>query len=526
MLDEDAVRDPDTPAARQIGTPLWQVDQVTKSYPGVRANDKVSLTLRRGAIHGLLGENGCGKSTLIKMLSGVQEPDSGRILKNGSPVRITSPIEARKLGVATVFQEFSIVPTLSVAENVYLGRMPRGRFGQIDWQKAVDGTEAVLAEMGIAIPAKAITGTLSVAEQQLVEIAKALAANAEMIILDEPTAALGLEEIETLHGLLRTMKARGCAILYVSHRLDEVERIVDEVTILRNGKVVSESGATEITVTSIVEAMIGDTVGEHYPKVCNATDDVALEVEDIATNNGVDGVSFTLKKGEVLGLGGVLGSGRTEIARALFGIDPLVRGRVLLNGKPSAPRNEGEAIAAGFGLVSENRKFDGLFFNFSASGNLTSANLKALSPRFILNLGQETKVTRDYIDRLEISREADAKSVQFLSGGNQQKVVIARWLFADTDILIFDEPTQGIDIGAKVAVYRLMNQLTERGKSILLISSDHDELLAMSDRIAVVRDGRVVDVADAGALSHEDLVKASAEADATHKSTGAKPAAI
>jgi len=492
-------------------TPLWEFVDITKAYPGVLANDKVKIQLMPGSIHGLLGENGCGKSTMIKTLSGVQQPDSGRILHNGKPVKISDPQVARDLGVATVFQEFSIVPTLSVGENIFLGNMPRSRLGVINWGKVHADAAQVLAEMDVDISPETITGALSVGEQQLVEIAKAIAMDARMIILDEPTAALGEDEIERLHALLRAMRAKGTAILYVSHRLDEVERIVDEVTILRNGRVVRASGETEINITEIVNAMVGEDIGEHYPKERNATAEVVLEAVDLATNSGVRDVSFTLRRGEVLGLGGVLGSGRTEIARALFGTDELTAGQITLNGKTVRFRREIDAIRAGLALVPENRKFDGLFFNFRASGNVTAASLGGLSRFGVLNLKAEEQATHDLIRDLEISTQAEEKTVNFLSGGNQQKIVIARWLFSDSDILILDEPTQGIDIGAKIAVYKLINKLTRAGKAIIFISSDHDELLAMSDRIAVVQQGTIARTVAASELTHDDLVRASAD---------------
>jgi len=491
--------------------PLWEFVDISKAYPGVLANDKVCIKLMAGSIHGLLGENGCGKSTMIKTLSGVQQPDSGKILHHGEAIRISDPQAAREKGIATVFQEFSIVPTLSVGENIFLGNMPRSRFGVIDWAKIHVDAAAVLKEMEVDISTEAITGNLSVGEQQLVEIAKAVAMDAKMIILDEPTAALGENEIEQLHDLLRKMRSRGTAILYVSHRLDEVERIVDEVTILRGGQVVSASGETEINVSQIVNAMVGEDIAEHYPKDHNATSEVVLQANNISTKNGVSDTSFDLHKGEVLGLGGVLGSGRTEIARALFGVDPLLDGSVTLSGTQVRFKNESEAINAGLALVPENRKFDGLFFNFRASGNITAASLGRISKFGMIDLKSEANGTKRLIEELEISTQAEEKTVNFLSGGNQQKIVVARWLFSDARVLIFDEPTQGIDIGAKIAVYKLMNALTKAGKSIILISSDHDELLAMSDRIAVVQHGTVKRVVPAGDLTHDDLVRASAD---------------
>jgi ribose transport system ATP-binding protein len=489
--------------------PLWEFVNISKSYPGVLANDKVCIKLLEGSIHGLLGENGCGKSTMIKTLSGVQQPDSGKILHRGQSVQIGDPLAARAKGIATVFQEFSIVPTLSVGENIFLGNMPKTRFGAIDWKKVHADAAQVLVEMEVDISTETITGQLSVGEQQLVEIAKAIAMDAQMIILDEPTAALGEDEIERLHQLLRRMRDRGTAILYVSHRLDEVERIVDEVTILRNGQVVRASGETEISVSQIVSAMVGEDIGEHYPKEHNTSAEIVLQADKLCTKNGVRNVSFDLHKGEVLGLGGVLGSGRTEIARALFGVDALTSGKIILDGKPRRFSNEMQAIKAGLALVPENRKFDGLFFNFRASGNITAASLSEISKMGILDLVAEESGTKRLIKELEISAQAEEKTVNFLSGGNQQKIVIARWLFSDAKVLILDEPTQGIDIGAKIAVYKLMNTLTRLGKSIILISSDHDELLAMSDRVAIVQHGAIQRIEDASDLTHDDLVRAS-----------------
>lgn len=496
---------------KQQTAPLWEFADVSKAYPGVLANDKVCIKLMEGSIHGLLGENGCGKSTMIKTLSGVQQPDSGSILYKGKPVQIASPQDARDKGVATVFQEFSVVPTLSVAENIFLGNMPRTRLGLIDWKATSARAAEVLSEMDVDIDPEAITGSLSVGEQQIVEIAKAVAMKARMIILDEPTAALGEDEIERLHELLRKMRSNGTAILYVSHRLDEVERIVDEVTIMRSGRVVRASGETEISVSEIVSAMVGEDIGEHYPKVNNSSSDVVMTARDLQTKNGVSGVSFDLHRGEVLGFGGVLGSGRTEIARALFGVDALTAGEVRLHGKPLKVKNEIDAIEAGLALVPENRKSDGLFFNFRASGNITAASLPGISRIGVLDLKSEEAGTRRLISELEISRQAEQKTVNFLSGGNQQKIVIARWLFSNAQVLIFDEPTQGIDIGAKIAVYKLINALTGAGKSIILISSDHDELLAMSDRVAIVQHGTISRVLPPNELTHDDLVRASAQ---------------
>ena len=369
--------------------PLWDVVEVSKAYPGVLANDRVSIRLMPGRIHGLLGENGCGKSTLIRLLSGVDRPDSGEIRLRGTPVTMANPTAARAMGVATVFQEFSIVSTLTVAENVFLGRWPRRALGLIDWDTMRRRSREVLAELDIALDPDAITSTLSVAQQQLIEIAKAVSADAQLIILDEPTTALGLDEIAQLHTLLRRLRDKGRAILYVSHRLDEVTALVDEVTVLRGGRVASTAEETVVDVGSIVSAMIGGNVAEYYPKDRNTRPDVAMSVQGIASARGVRDVSFTLHKGEVLGLGGVLGSGRTEIARALFGLDPLTAGEIVMDARPLRLRGPADAIRAGLALVTENRKTDGLFFNFNGRANISSASLPRFSAFGFLNLHRE-----------------------------------------------------------------------------------------------------------------------------------------
>jgi ABC-type sugar transport system ATPase subunit len=493
-----------------VSTPAWEMIEITKRFAGVVANDCVSLKLRAGEIHGLLGENGSGKSTLIKILAGAQQPTSGQILKNGSPVVLHSPIAAREAGVATVFQEFSLVPTLTVAENVFLGRWPR-RGATVDWRAMREGARRALSDMEVHVDPEAVVASLSVAEQQLVEIAKAFAADATMLILDEPTTALGLSEIARLHDLLRRLKARGVAILYISHRLDEVVELVDVVTILKDGRVAASSDQAEVSIPFIVRAMVGE-VEEHYPKGLNATDEVVLDVRGLTTAKGVENVTFDVRRGEVLGLGGVLGSGRTEIARALFGVDRIESGEVRWRGRRVAFANPAEAIRAGFALVPENRKFDGLFFNFTGPPNLTAAALDKLGGFGRLFPGREARESRRLIADLAVTPAAEFKEVGFLSGGNQQKIVIGRWLFAGATLFILDEPTQGIDIGAKIAVYRLVNRLTASGCSVILISSDHEELLAISDRIAIVSHGTIVDVRPAGAVSKEALVRASAQA--------------
>jgi ribose transport system ATP-binding protein len=489
--------------------PLWELDNIVKNFPGVRANNGVSMTLYPGEIRGLLGANGSGKSTLIKILSGVHQPDSGSIRYLGKEVRLENPTAARQKGVATVFQEFSLVPTLTVAENIFLGQPLRKAGGLLlDWPRMRREAAEILHQLEIDISPDRLVGELSVAEQQLVEIAKSIHLDAKMLILDEPTTALGQNEISALHALLRRMKSRGVAIVYISHRLDEVISLVDTITILKDGKVVS-SEDSNLDIDSIVKRMVGREVKEHYPKAHNTLEECLLEVRSLSSAGGVHNVSFNLRRGEVFGLGGVIGSGRTEIARALFGLDRLYNGEIYINGHKTQLRSPRDAINAGIALLPENRKSDGLFFNFSGAPNTSSAALKKLSAFGLLKKKREEEMFRRYIEDLEIAVSTLNQLVLNLSGGNQQKVVIARWLFANSNVLILDEPTQGIDIKAKVAVYNLINKLTAEGRAVILISSDHKELIAMSDRIGIVRNGSIVEVRQAQEVDHTHLVQAS-----------------
>ncbi len=495
------------------GKPVWKLVGIIKNFPGVKANDDVSLSLYPGEIHGLLGANGCGKTTLTKIFSGVHQPDAGTILLNDKPIKMDTPTVARAHGIATVFQEFSLVPSLTVKENIFLGRLPIKKKGRmVCWNTMRNEAARILESLEIEIDPDEEVGNLSVSGQQLVEIAKAFAADASMIILDEPTTALGTDEIANLHRLLRRMAQQGKSILYVSHRLDEVVDLVSSVTILKDGRVVSSAEESEIDVSYIVEKMVGEEVKDYYPKVVNITDTPILEVRNICTENKVSNVNFEVHRGEVFGLGGVLGSGRSEIARAIFGLDPLTTGSIHLNGQQVSFRSPQDAIRAKIAYVTENRNIDGLFFNFAGPPNISIANLLAVMKRGLLQPKKEEEICQSYIEKLNISPESQTKLVGLLSGGNQQKVILSRWLFSQADIFILDEPTQGIDIGSKIALFHLINEITAQRKGVIFISSDHEELLAMSDRIGIVRNGEIVQIAETKELRHEDLVQSSIEA--------------
>jgi ribose transport system ATP-binding protein len=498
-------------------TLLWDLHSVSKEFPGVQALDNVSLSINTGEIHALIGENGSGKSTLAKCIAGVHQPESGQLIHEGRVVELFHPIDAQAHGVATIYQEFSLVPTLSVAENIFLGKpLSRSRFGGIDWEAMRSHTSEILDQLSIHIDPDAIVRDLSVAEQQLIEIAKAMSKDSTLLIMDEPTAALGLLETQRLQDLIRHLAEQGKAILYISHRLDEVFQIANCISVLKDGRLVGTNPTTELEMNDVIKMMIGLEIGQHYPKEINVTPELCLEVNNISTEAGVHNASFDVRIGEVFGLGGMVGAGRTEIAQAIFGLDELVDGEILLSGKPIHVKSPSMAIKAGIGLVPENRKEDGLLFNFNGAPNITLSRLDLILRGLFLNLRQEEHIGQEYIKELNITPSALERSVQFLSGGNQQKVVIARWLFSQAKLLIFDEPTQGVDIGAKIEVYRVMNELTAQGISVLLISSDYPELLAMSDRIAIVRDGQILHISDADKLSEHRLLSIASGAEANN----------
>lgn len=488
------------------GESVWEVRNISKSFPGVQALNDVSMALYPGEVHALIGENGSGKSTLAKCIAGVHQPESGEILARGNEVDFRHPMEARAAGVATIYQEFSLVPTLTVAENIYLWRYPRTATGMIDWATARKGTRQVLEQLSLTIDPDAVVKDLSVAEQQLVEIAKAISLESNLLIMDEPTAALGLVETQRLMELIHRLTKQNKAIIYISHRLDEVFQIADRVTILKDGNLVATAPISELRMSDVVRLMIGFDIQQHYPKENNIQPVPCLTIENLTSEDGVTDVSFSVNVGEVFGLGGMLGSGRTEIARAIYGLDRIVDGSIDLYGREVRFRSPSEAVAAGVGYVPENRKSDGCFFNFEGPKNITISRLKELLKGPFLQLSAERKIGERYINRMSIHPNALEKSVQFLSGGNQQKVIVARWLFSQARLLIMDEPTQGIDIGAKLEVYNVINELTSSGISILLISSDFPELLAMSDHIAVVRDGRILHITESHRMTEYQLI--------------------
>jgi len=465
---------------------------ISKAFPGVQALDGVSLDVAPGEVVALVGENGAGKSTLVKILSGCYRADAGEIVFDGRRLGPCTPGEAQRLGISVIYQEFNLAPPLSVAENVFVGREPRTRLGTVAFGRMRGEAQAVLDSLRLPLDARRPVETLSVAEQQMVEIAKAISFRARVIVMDEPTAALTEHETATLFDLVRRLRAQGVSVIYISHRLEEVFAIADRVVVLRDGRTAGGLGVAEASVDAIVRLMVGRELKEMFHKAPAAPGETVLEVRDLArAASGVRGVSFAVRAGEIVGLAGLVGAGRTEIARAVFGVDRPDAGEVRVAGRPVALRSPRDAIRAGLGFVPENRKEQGLFLMLAVRENMTAAGLSRLARWDFVRLAAERRLVGSLIDQLRIRTPSAEQQVQFLSGGNQQKVILARWLALAPKVLLLDEPTRGVDVGAKAEIYALMNDLARRGVAILMISSELPEVLGMSDRVLVVREGRL-----------------------------------
>ena len=483
--------------------PALEMRNISKQYPGVRALDDVSLSVEVGEIHALLGENGAGKSTMMKILAGAQSKDGGEILLNGAPVQIDSPQKAMSLGISIIYQEFNLVPYLSAGENIYLGREPRAAIpGFVDFKKLYADAQVVLDKLGVKIDARAPVNTLSVAGQQMVEIAKATSKKSKIIVMDEPSATLTDHELRALFRLMLQLKSEGVSIVYISHRLEEIVEVCDRATIMRDGHHVATREVKDLTREEIIKLMVGRELKDAIPKVAAEQGEVALEVKHLTRKGVLHDISFTVRKGEVLGIAGLVGAGRTETARVIFGADPMDSGNIEVFGQPVRIRSPQDAIKHGIGLVTEDRKQQGLVLGMVVRENTTLANLDFLSSLGFIRRGEERSVAEKYKTDLAIKTPTIEQTVHNLSGGNQQKVVLAKWLFTGSKILIFDEPTRGIDVGAKAEIYKLMNELAKNGVAIIMISSELPEVLGMSDRIIVMHEGRLT-----GELSRADATQ-------------------
>ncbi|MGQ9903127.1 MAG: sugar ABC transporter ATP-binding protein [Anaerolineae bacterium] len=473
---------------------LVLMEGIEKSFPGVHALSDCRFELRPGEVHALVGENGAGKSTLMKVLAGVYTKDAGRIVYKGNEVDIPNPRAAQQLGISMIHQELNLMPHLTVAQNIFIGREPRRRLSfLLDEDEINDRTRQLLDMLHLRLDPRTKVADLTVAKQQMVEIAKALSFNAEVLIMDEPTAALTESEIDELFHIIRQLREKGVGVVHISHRLEELKQISDRVTVMRDGRYIDTVRTQDVSIDRIISMMVGRTIYETAPEVPDNSDrEVVLEVKNLNRGSAIRDVSFTLKKGEILGFAGLMGAGRTEVARAVFGADPIDSGEVYVRGRRVHIRSPLDAVKHGIGYLSEDRKRYGLTLSMDVENNIALAALG----RFLIALGwvNQTKISQTaerLVDALSIKTPSLKQQVKNLSGGNQQKVVIGKWLTADTDILIFDEPTRGIDVGAKSEIYHLLNELTRQGKSIIMISSELPEILRMSHRIIVMCEGRI-----------------------------------
>jgi rhamnose transport system ATP-binding protein len=490
-------------------SPIIELRDISKSFPGVQALKSVRLEVRAGEVHALLGENGAGKSTLIKIISGVYQPDVGTIRIEGGEVRFDSPFAAQRAGIATIYQELLLFPELSVAENIFMGHAPRNRYGGIDWSAMRRNAEVLLASLDIHdLDVGRIVGSLSIGNRQRVEIAKALSQNARVLIMDEPTAALGEHDVTRLFEIVRLLRERGVGIVYISHRLEEIFLLADRVTVLRDGEYVATKPVAETDRDDLIQMMVGRRIEQLFPKLPAVAGAPALELRDLACSPLVKSTTLTLRAGEIVGLAGLVGSGRSELAQTIFGITPANAGEIRVTGRPVAVRSPADAKRAGISYVPEDRGTQGLVRPMSIQHNLSLTVLRAISRAAFLNRRAERRLAVDSIKRLAIRASGIGQLVNELSGGNQQKVVLAKWLATAPRVLILDEPTRGIDVGAKSEIHRLMSELAAQGLAILMISSELPEIMGMSDRILVLREGSIVAAFDRAEATQEKVVAA------------------
>ena len=487
-------------------SPLLEMSGIEKSFPGVRALSGVSLKLHQGEVLALMGENGAGKSTLIKTLGGAHQPDSGTIRIDGTLVNLSSPNVAMQAGIGVIYQEFNLIPALTAQENIFLGREKSGLL-VAKTEELARATE-LFDSLGVEIPLDIPCRQLSVAQQQLVEIAKALSQDVRILVMDEPSAALTPQEVEKLFAIIRDLQKQGIGIIYISHRLDEIFEIANSITVLRDGRYVGDGPASEMTRQKMIEMMVGRSIDNEFPKQPAEIGEVRLSVSGLSRGTTVKNVSFEVRRGEVLGLTGLMGAGRTETVRLIFGADRREAGDISLDGRKLQIHSPRDAIRAGICLLTEDRKTQGLVLCRSVRENFGLPNLKQMSRCGVLNKAKEQEAFKDYVDSLSIRIPHQEQLAKNLSGGNQQKVVLAKWLQQNAEVLIFDEPTRGIDVGAKHEIYQLINKLAASGKAIIMISSELPEVIGMSDRILVMHEGRVTgQISDVASVTQEQIME-------------------
>lgn len=482
---------------------------ISKQFGGVHALKGVDLALFSGEVHALVGENGAGKSTLVKMLAGVHTPDDGTIKFAGEQIELRSPAQAQHLGIAVIQQHPTLFPDLDVAENIFMGRHPLDRLGRVDWRRMYDEVDALFASLHVQFSSHDPVSSLSVAHQQLVEIAKALSLQARVLVMDEPTAALSAREIEELFTIVRHLREQGVAILFISHRIEEIFALADRITVFRDGSHIITAPASTLTPEEVVQHMVGRTLEALFPKEEAHIGEVVLQVEHLTRNGVFRDVSFTVRRGEILGFAGLVGAGRTEVARVLFGIDRADAGKILINGHAVHIHSPSSAMHHGLAYVPEDRQHHGLILDFAIAPNMTLPIVRQVSNFTLINRTQERRIATDYSQRLQVRSSGIDQLAQLLSGGNQQKVVLSKWLATHPSVLILDEPTRGIDVGAKAEVHRIISHLATEGMAIILISSELPEILGMSDRILVMHEGRVTGLLDRSEANQEKVMFAA-----------------
>ena len=488
---------------------LLRMTGISKAFPGVQALDDVHLDAEAGTVHALMGENGAGKSTLMKVLAGIYRADAGRIELDGQEAHIPDSATALRLGIAMIHQELSPVPAMMVAENIYLGREPVNRFKLVDKKQMIADAQAVFDKWQIDINPRRVMKTLSVAQMQMVEIAKAISTDARLIIMDEPTSAITEREVEHLHRMIRSLRESGVAIIYITHKMDEVFKIADTVTVFRDGKHVATLPAAELDRQKLITLMVGRELTHLFPKEEVAIGEVVMSVRGLTRHGVIEDISFDLRRGEILGLAGLMGAGRTEVLEAVFGVTSVDAGEITINGKPVTIKSPADAIEAGMGLLTEDRKLTGIMGALSVRDNMTIANLNRFSPGGILRKRQMEAACIAQRDALAIKTPSLAQLIKNLSGGNQQKVLVSRWLLTLPDVLMIDEPTRGIDVGAKSEIHRLMSGLAKEGKAILMVSSEMPEILGMSDRVLVMAGGRITAEFSRAEVTQEKVLEAA-----------------
>jgi ribose transport system ATP-binding protein len=493
-----------------MGDVLIKMEGIVKQFPGVLALDQCHFELCTGEVHALVGENGAGKSTLMKILGGIYHKDAGKIFIEGQDVEIHNPRMAQQMGISIIHQELNLMPHLTIAQNIFIGREPRAKIPFVVDDKTTNREAEQLFDMlSLQLDPNTKIADLTVAKQQMVEIAKALSFNAKILIMDEPTAALTDAEIDDLFNIIKQLRQQGVGIIHISHRLEELKQIADRVTVMRDGRVIDTLLTEEANIDKVISLMVGRTIYESEPEIPeNPSEEIVLEVRNLNRGRILRDVNFNLKKGEILGFAGLMGAGRTEVARAIFGADQFDMGEILIKGQQVQIKNPRDAVNYGIGYLSEDRKRYGLTLGMDLKENIVMSSMKKfLRGSVWVDFKKAAARAMDMVKALDIKTPSIEQKVKFLSGGNQQKVVIGKWLTADTDILIFDEPTRGIDVGAKSEIYKLLNDLAHQGKSIIMISSELPEILRMSHRVVVMCEGRVTGVLAAHEMTQESIMK-------------------